>query len=79
MAKTTNKPEVYGGIYEMVEDRVYSTEKTALFGIFRWEQVVHRDRLAEWIEARIESTVHLDRVLVNGVEYVASQKESTKE
>lgn len=64
------KNEVFGGIYERVREKEYLIERTALFGIFRWYEVVHLEKLGSQTIVEANSIKPIDKVLINGIEYV---------
>ncbi len=67
MAQTSKKELSFGGFYERM--REYEVERTALFGLIRWAEVVHTEKVDNSLVLRIETTKMPTRVLVNGEEY----------
>lgn len=67
MAKTQEKTRSFGGFYEKV--REYYIERTAMFGLIRWAEMVHQEKADNDLILRIETTKLPDKVFVNGKEY----------
>lgn len=67
MAQTKQKPISFGGFYTRVRD--YLQEKTALFGLIRWEVVVCSTQLDDDLILKIETTQIPNVVYINGEEY----------
>ncbi len=65
--KTTQKEVSYGGFFERV--REYSIERTAMFGLIRWDEVVHTEKADNDLVLRIRTSKMPDKVFVNGEEY----------
>jgi len=76
MANTQEKTLAYGGLYERTRD--YLKEKTALFGLIRWEEVVHSEQLDNDLVLKIETKKIPTIVYINGEEYKLSKVISLK-
>lgn len=67
MAKTRKKEGIWGGFYERM--REFLVDKTALFGIIRWTEVVHTEKADDDLILDIVVTKMPDKTYVNGKEY----------
>ena len=68
MAKATSLL-ANGKIYDSVRERVYETQKSALFGIITWKEIVDVDRLGSTLVFEGNATKDPDKVFINGMEY----------
>ena len=77
MAKTKLQTQAFGGVYDSVRERVYEVEKTALFGIFKWKEIVHTAKIGNTLFLRFDFHAGKEtdlKVLVNGIEYIPLTK-----
>lgn len=67
MANTTQKNIGYAGLYTRTRD--YLLEKTALFGLIKWEEVVKTTQLDNDLILKIDTMQTPTVVYMNGEEY----------
>ena len=68
---TQEKPISYGGFFERV--REYLVERTAMFGLIRWEEVVHKEKVDNDLILRVMTTKIPDKIFINSKEYKLSE------
>ena len=71
-AQTKNKEQGFAGFFERT--REYLVEKTALFGLIRWEEVVHTEKVDNDLIMRVMTTKIPDKVFINSEEYILTKK-----
>jgi len=71
MITTQEKTRSFGGFFEKV--REYLVERTAIFGLIRWEEVVHTEKVDNDLILRIMTTKMPDKIFINSKEYRLSE------
>lgn len=67
MAHTNENYFAHGGLYEWT--REYLVERTALFGIIRWDEVVRVEKINDDLILAIWTSKMPTKVTVNGKDY----------
>lgn len=73
MAKTKKKEGIWGGFYERM--REFLVDRTALFGIIRWTEVVHAEKADDDLILDIVATKMPTQIYFNGKEHLLTPKE----
>ena len=72
MIATQNKSRAYVGFYHKM--REYLVEKSSLFGIIRWQEVIHTEKVDNELILDIVGVIPT-KLFINDEEYFFSKKE----